>query len=466
MILMIRTSIVVLFLACVASSSLAKLTSDQLEQARKWIATPRQSRPSVESLELPSDLSKQDAALVKEQLWHLVSEQLQKDSPLSALPDEVHSRVQQGQLRIDVETLELGEFTMPYVVIRREQQHPPAAGRPLFICLHGGGANPDAEGPHAWPMNTQEMQAQIQLAVQVYPSEGIYWIPRMADDRLGRWWHYHNQQAYDLVINHAISQWGVDPNRVYFLGVSEGGYATDVVVPFMADRFAGASAMAAGVALGNPPENLRNVAFRTDVGAMDDMFDRRPLAVAFHQELDKLHDADPAGYQHSINVQAGRGHGIDYRPGPGWIAKHSRTPFPKTLEWIDQPLEGHRRERFYWVEWESEDRTGRNHIRAIASREENRIELVAEQLSKQTPEGHPTHIKRPESNPQSLSGARLTLLLSDELVDLDNEVEVIVNGEALASIRPHRSAGDLLATMVDRPDPSTAAAFRFDLNIP
>lgn len=449
-----------------ASSAVAELSPQQLERVKEWIATPPPERPPVESLDLPERLSKQEAELVKAQLWKLVSDHLRQNSPLISLPREVHAMMKEGQLRVDVESLQLGEHTMPYAVVRREQQEPPATGRPLFICLHGGGANPDAEGPHAWNVNSREMQAQIQLALQAYPSDGVYWVPRMADDRLGRWWHYHNQQAFDLVIDHAICEWGVDPNRVYLLGVSEGGYATDVMAPFMADRFAGACAMAAGVGLGNPPENLRNVAFRTDVGARDNMFERRPLAVAFHKELDKLHQADPGGYEHSLHVQPGRGHGIDYRPGPGWMAKHQRTPFPTTVEWIDQPLEGHRRDRFYWVAWKAGDRAGRNQLRALADRGENRIELVAEQMSPEVPEGHPTHIERPDSHPEMLSGRTLTLLLADDLIDLDEEVELVVNGQLVATIQPNRTAADLLATLIDRPDPSASASFRVDVDVP
>ncbi|MCB1132063.1 MAG: hypothetical protein KDN05_13105, partial [Verrucomicrobiae bacterium] len=167
-------------------------------------------------------------------------------------------------LAISTRSLPLGDHLMPYAAIRKGAGR--EGSRALFLCLHGGGQKADADGPHAWNVNDSEFRTQITLAMQVYQPDGIYFIPRMADDRLGRWWHKHNQQAFDTLIDHAILHWGVDPERVYLLGISEGGYGTDILACWMPDRFAGANAMAAGVGLGTPPANLRNLAFRTDVG--------------------------------------------------------------------------------------------------------------------------------------------------------------------------------------------------------
>ena len=464
---MIRQAIVSLAVVLLLSASptFAALSPEQLKSVESWLATPAEERPAVDTLDLPSDLSKEDAQQVTEQIWQVLQEEpTDEEGSLGPLPNTVLESVKDGRLEIQAKAMQLGEFVMPYVVIRREQQEPPKEGRPLFLCFHGGGGNSDAEGPHSWPVNTQEMQAQIQLSLGLYPSEGIYWIPRMADDRLGRWWHYHNQVAIDRVIDHAIKHWGVDPNRVYILGISEGGYATDVLTPYMPDRFAGAAAMAAGVDLGNPVANLRNVAFSTDVGEMDTMFDRRPFAEKFHQEIDKLHEQDPEGYINRLEVQKGRGHGVDYSGGPGWIAKYSRTPFPKKVVWIDQPLEKHRRKRMYWVELPTTEREGRNYFEASADQPSNRIEVTAQQISEKTPDGHPTHIHAPEGEVKPLTGQKLTLLLSDELVNLDKPVEVLVNGKS-QTVEPKRSAAAILESLAERPDPTMVAPCRVEVTV-
>ncbi|QDU54341.1 hypothetical protein [Aeoliella mucimassa] len=461
----LATLTLVLLLFIAVSPTQAALTPDQLEAAKAWLEKPADERPAVDSLDLPSDLSKEDAAQVTEQLWKLMQEtDPVEGSALGPLPKSVQESIKDGKLELHASTLPLGEHTMPFVVLRREQQPAPEAGRPLFLCFHGGGAKPDADGPHSWAINTRELQAQVQLSLGVYPSEGIYWIPRMADDRLGRWWHYHNQVAIDAVIDHAVLHWGVDPNRVYILGISEGGYGTDILAPYMPDRFAGAAAMAAGVGLGNPVANLRNVAFSTDVGEKDTMFDRRPLAEKFHAALDDLHEEDPEGYVHRLDVQAGRGHGVDYSQGTGWIPKYTRKPFPNKFVWIDQPLDNHRRSRMYWVNYPESEQEGLNRIVGTADSEANRIELKAEKLSEKVAEGHPTHIDPPEGEIKPLSGAKLTLLLSDELVNLDKPVEVVVNGKS-QTVEPSRSAGAILATLADRPDPTMAATCEVEVTV-
>ncbi|MDA8745932.1 hypothetical protein N9N28_14995 [Rubripirellula amarantea] len=440
----------------------AILDGDQVATLRDWLKEPADQRVATESLDLPEKLTRGEAEAAAAEIWNLIKEASQASaSPLGELPEIVGPPTKEGRLKLRTGGLELGKYKMPFVVLRREaatgvdlKQQP---GRPLFLCLHGGGQMAQAPGPHAWPVNTREWQAQVGLSLQVYPDTGVYWIPRMADDRLGRWWHKHNQQAIDQVIDHAITHWGVDPNRVYLLGISEGGYGTDILAPFMPDRFAGAAAMAAGVGLGNPPENLRNLAFRSEVGAEDNMFDRKKLAVAYHQRLDELHAADPQGYPHELNLQANRGHGIDYAPGPAWIAGHRRQPFPDKLVWIDKPLHGERRDRFYWLNVDSADREGRCRFVVQANRERHRIEVTAEQLNGEGDQAFATHAGQGTvEQVVPLQNIDVSLLLSDELLDLDNDFTVELNGQQYL-VEANRSCRAILRSLVDRPDPAAVA---------
>jgi acetyl esterase/lipase len=377
------------------------------------------------------------------------------------LPDSVEKMIEAakkngGRIEIKARELPLGDKAMPYAVIRREKGEPAKGGRALFICMHGGGQYAKAKGPHAWPMNTQEFQTQTKMAIALYEPDGVYFIPRMADDRLGRWWHKHNQVAFDAVIDNAIVHWGVSPDRVYLLGVSEGGYGTDILAVWMPDRFAGADAMAAGVGLGTPPANLRNIAFRTDIGANDMMFDRRPMAVAFHAELDRLHKLDPGGYVHTIHLQEGRGHGIDYKPGVTWIAKHTRNPWPERVVWINQPLDGRRRDRFYWLAMPDAPKKGNLRLTAEADREKNTVVLEVSTLDARNTDRNRTHGKDnvAESPRKPLAGARVELLLSDRLLDLDKPVTVVCNGRKVFEGKVERSRKVIEAALARRPDPA------------
>lgn len=364
-------------------------------------------------------------------------------------------------------TLPIRDKTMPFAVVAKGDATA-ETGRTLFICMHGGGQDANQTGPHTWGVNSREFETQVAFAARLYEPDGVYFIPRMADDRLGRWWHAHNQVALDRVIDHAILHWGVDPNRVYLLGVSEGGYGTDILAPFMADRWAGAGAMAAGVGLANPPANLRNVAFRTDVGEADLMFDRMPMAKAFHEELDRLRDLDPAGYNHSINVQPGRGHGIDYRQGIVWIEKHRRDPWPRRVVWVNQTLDGVRRERFYWLAMPEIADAGDFLVDASADKTENTITIEAFKLQGTNRDGNRTHgVDHVAQSPrESAAGHRIDLLLNDRWIDLDRPIKVVCNGLTVFEGTVKRDADLITRELTKRPDAETCPSARLTITVP
>ncbi len=363
--------------------------------------------------------------------------------------------------------LEIGDKRMPYSILRKGT-HNPEEPVNLYFCLHGGGKFPDAGGPHGSRANDREYAVQTRLAAGVYPGQGVFFVPRMADDRLGRWWHRHNQIAFDAVIDHAILHWNVSPDRVYLVGISEGGYGIGILAPWMGDRFAGANAMAAGVGLANPPANLRNLAFRTDVGEMDTVYERRPMAEAFHRELSRLQDADPGGYRHHLGVQKGRGHGIDYSQGIAWISGHVRRPWPERVVWVNQILDGGRRERFHWLSMP--DVEGEDDLRIVATvdREKNRIVIEADRLDGRNTDDNRTHGMDDvaESGRTPLSGVRIDLLLSDELLDLDQPVLVSCNGGVVHEGTVPRSREVIRQAIASRPDPSACPVAILIIRIP
>lgn len=455
-----------LVIGCAGGVNAAALSQKQQAAVRDWIKDS--SRGDVVSLKLPAQLSKAKAALAHKQIWRAYQQTMSAQGPgvLGDLPPTVsHLRehVKDGKPSMKSRILQVGEHVMPFTLVRREKPPPPKDGRPLFICMHGGGQNGKAKGPHAWNVNTREWRVQTQLALRLYEPQGLYFVPRMADDRLGRWWHWHNQDAFEQVIRHGVLFWNVDPNRVYLLGISEGGYGSDILAPFMPDLFAGANPIAAGVGLGNPLENLRNLPFRTEVGEKDTMFDRVGLARGFHERLDQLHAQDAEGYNHVLNVQPGRGHGVDYKPGVAWIAQFQRNPYPDKIVWTNQPLDHRRRSRMYWVELIGDSFKGAIRLTAELDKPANAVKLTAHQLIEQADQGHPTHTAEQQENAQPLTGATLNVLLNDQMLNLDRPVRILCNGREVFAGKVQRDAGVLLETLMQRGEPFGAFPVRIPI---
>ncbi len=331
----------------------------------------------------------------------------------SFLPKPTEVEAGGGHVAADLEridkNLKVGGKAMPFVFLKKGEM--PEGGWPLFINLHGGGGNPRAAGPHAWEVNTREWKAQAYLFEEVYEVSGLAFIPRMADDREGRWYFTYVQEAIDKVIEDAIQHHGVNPNRVYLTGISEGGYAGFRLASLMADRFAGSCAMAAAEPLGNAPaENLRNVAFRCAIGEKDTTFDRIGLARTYFERLEALKKGDPKGYDFSFDPQKGRGHGIDYREGPKWIFKYTRNPVPKAVVWTVIKQHGISRKRMNWLAIDGDPGSLPLKLRAEVA-EDNLIKVSAER-----------------ADGTKLKGLKLRIYLPHQHLDLKKPVKIQVNG--------------------------------------
>lgn len=412
-----------------------------LEQRKALATWFRSGGAAWPDLSWPALKSAAEVDAAREELWSLYRDAHRTDrttkelGPLPPSLGEIKEAAKKGEGGLRPGSLTVGEHQMPFVLIRKESEPVPPAGRALYICMHGGGRNPKVPGPHAWPVNTREWQSQAGLAAEVYAGEGIYFVPRMADDRLGRWHHALNQDAFDAVIEHGIREWQVDPNRVYMIGISEGCYGAQILGPFMPDRFASASAMAGGVGKDIPAENLRNLPFRTDVGENDTTFNRVGLAKEYHARMDQLAKTW-GGYKHSLNVQEGKGHGIDYRPGPEWMIQHTREPLPETIVWTAKPQDKRRRPAVYWLD--------------LSGDLEGPIKLSAER------EGNQVRVKAHNQEGAPLTDARIRVMLSDDMVNLDESVEILVNGKPVAEQTPLRGVETLARTLVERGDPTFA----------
>lgn len=417
------------WLALVAALPTTLLAQDpQLAAVRTWFATPTADRGAAPGAQ--TTLRQEQVAT-----WRPLLHDALRDGS-RALGGATLATPAADAKAATPHELTVGTFTMPYVLFHKGER--PAGGWPLFVCLHGGGGNAEATGPHAWDVNTGEWRAQQRLAARVYPTPGLYFVPRMADDRQGRWWFDHNQQAFDDVVRQAILFHEVDPDRVFLLGISEGGYGAIRFAAHRPDRFAGCNGMAAAEPLDtSPPENMRNVAVRIDIGERDTMFDRIGLAQRMGARLDALHDQDPTGYEHVLAVQPGRGHGIDYAAGPRWLADKVRNPRPSCVVWTVQPFHTTVPLQRHWLALPKVPTTLPLYVKATLR--DNRLAITAEVDDP----------AKPGARVAASTGA-LHVRLDDALADLEQPIVITVNGKARGEQRATRTLATMVRTLEER----------------
>lgn len=86
----------------------------------------------------------------------------------------------------------------------------------------------------------------------------------------------------------------IDPNRVYFFGISEGAYGSQRLASFYADYLAAAGPIAGGEPMENAPaENCANIAFSFRTGSNDKGFCRNELTEAAKTNSTVYRDCTP-----------------------------------------------------------------------------------------------------------------------------------------------------------------------------
>ena len=392
----------------------------------EWFAKELTKRAPVQEEWVEVD-SEESSKKARGQVWEAYRESAVKHGWKDQFPvKEAGLNAWVKEQKIQPLMADLGEKKMPYVILKKGQK--PERGWPIFFALHGGGGNAKAEGPHSWQVNTREWFAQMQLTMGVYEPDGLYVIPRMADDREGRWYYGYNQVFLDRMIQAGILFGEVDPNRIYLMGISEGGYTAFRLGSLMADRWAGSCAMAAAEPLGNaPPENLRHVAFRCGIGEKDTMFDRIGLARTYFKKLTILREETNSDYKFFFDEQKGKGHGINYKPGPTWISKHTRNPVPKTINWTVIRQHDRSRQQLYWLALIEEPK--KFPLKLTATIEKQTVKITSD------------------------ADVPLKIYLDDRLLDLDQEVIVQVNEQEKFRGKVPRTLTALMESTGSRGDP-------------
>lgn len=373
-----------------------------------------------------------------------------------------------GQVKLEAGKYHIGDkLDMPYIALRKGEK--PANGWPLIIAMHGGGGTGDKlEHPHAWPVNTREWQAQVKLAIGLYPTDAIYFVPRMVDDNQGRWWKEFNHTAFTAMIRHAILFWDVDPNRVYMLGISEGGYGTEALACRYPDRLAAANGMACGSGTSIHVENLRNLPFRTDTGENDTMFGRIPNANAKHELLETYRLKDPGGYLHHLEVHKGKGHGIDYKPGPEWMVKHTRKPHPTRVTYTLFEHDKTRNKGAYWLQANNDLEKKAIFLDGIIDAKTNTVSITAKAtVNDETVQS--ADWQKPLADPgetTAASGLSLRIWLHESLLDLSKPVAIHINGKQASATLPKPRLSTLCDSILKFGDPEFSYPCFVDVTVP
>ncbi len=293
---------------------------------------------------------------------------------------------------------------------------------PMYLYLHGSGPKAD------------EWKYGLMWSQVFDDAPSVYFIPQIPNEgEYYRWWQKSKQYAWEKLIRQALASGKIDANRLYMLGISEGGYGSQRLASFYADYFAAAGPMAGGEPLINAPvENCANIGFSFLTGALDDGFYRNTLTTYTRQAFDSLQHiyavSDTTLFRHRIELVPGRGHSIDYTQTSPWLKTFVRNPYPKTVLWEDYPMDGRHRKGFYNIKV-MERPSDRTYYKMTIR--DNVVNIEVSDVTYTTTEKDPVYgieMKFSRSYTPSTKG-RWKIYLNDQLVDMTLPVTVTVNGK-------------------------------------
>jgi poly(3-hydroxybutyrate) depolymerase len=319
------------------------------------------------------------------------------------------------------------KYLSPYTV--KQVGTRPANGWALFIAMHGGGNAPKAVNDSQWK--------HMQIYYREHPEVGgyLYLALRAPNDT---WNGFYDVYVYPLIAN-LINQFllfgDVDPNKVFIMGYSHGGYGAYAIGPKMPDRFAAIHASAAAATDGeSTPKTLRNTRFTVMVGDKDTMYGRYERNLKFRAALEELRGNRQDIYPGAIQIIEGNGHtGLPDRDKIAEMYSAIRNPVPTELTWLmtDNVITD-----FYWLRCA----TPAKQLEIDATCRDNKLTV--------TTTGTVTNA---------------TIFLSRALVDFDKPLNIELNGRPLKPVKIRPSLRVLCETLARRGDPDLAFTARLDV---
>lgn len=340
--------------------------------------------------------------------------------------DHVENIRRSRKAEMDAKVVKADGAEMPFEM--RVFGDKPQEGRSLIISMHGGGGAPKRVNDQQW--ENQKKLYEI--------DEGIYLAPRAPTDSWNMWHQGHIDALFTRLIENLVALEDVNPNRVYITGYSAGGDGVFQLAPRMADQLA-AAAMMAGHPNETKPDGLRNLPFTLHVGGKDAAYNRNTIAQTWSDKLAELKKSDAGGYEHWAMIYPEKGHWMDRedREGVKWMLKFDRNMVPEKVVWLQDDVT---HSRFYWLKVDAEKAKAGDLV--VASRSGNTINVEQSPLGK------------------------LTVLLRDDMLNLDDDVLVTKGDKQLWRGKAMRTVKSIADTLVDRGDSMATfcAQVEFDIS--
>jgi len=170
------------------------------------------------------------------------------------------------------------QHVSPYAI--KEVGQRPSAGWPLVIAMHGGGGAPQKVNDSQWEHMQVYYKDQRELT-------GYKYLALRAPNNT--WNGFYDDYVYPLIenlIQQCLVFADVDPNKVFLIGYSHGGYGAFAIGPKIPYRFAAVHASAAAPTDGQTSaKTLRNTRFSFMVGEKDNAYGRRERCEKFAMQL-------------------------------------------------------------------------------------------------------------------------------------------------------------------------------------
>ncbi|MFN3167194.1 MAG: hypothetical protein ACE37H_09040 [Phycisphaeraceae bacterium] len=338
---------------------------------------------------------------------------------------------------LDNHAISVDGDTMPLHVelIWDEDRPRPDAGYPVYISLHGGGAFTEIENHEQWEKQFTR-----------YPGvRGLYVCPHSPMDTWDQWHHERVLRLIDTLVKAIMLRDDIDPNRVYLNGYCSGGNGVYQLAPILADRFAACSATKA-IGEGAPLENLRNLPIDLQWGEHDhETLDRPGFNRASVDKLLAMRRDDPEGYDFRDVEHWRQGRVVNDKSTMRWMSRYTRNPYPDRVVWHQdgdvRASSNPPRHHMYWLgvdEAYALDGTP-DHADARIERDTNTLRIDARGYD------------------------RLHVYLNDQMLDLDQPVRVILNGQVVVNRVVERSADVTADVFAMRGDPASVYTAKLTL---
>lgn len=329
------------------------------------------------------------------------------------------------QLDFNNHQVRFQDHLSPYTV--KQVGTRPRDGWPLFIAMHGGGGAPQELNDSQW--------RHMQIYYRDHPEVGGYlYLALRAPNNT--WNGFYTSYVYPLIQN-LLSEFllfgDINPNKVFLMGYSHGGYGAFAIGPKMPDRFAAIHASAAAPADGAVPATLRTTPFSCMLGEKDTAYGRYDRIRSFEREIQQLRGNRTDIYPVTVDIIPNHPHsGLPDRDKIPELYPAIRNPVPRELTWIltDDVIHD-----FFWLHVP----TAKAGMELTATCQDN-------------------HIRITSSN--GVSSA--SILADNRLIDFNKPVVIEWNGRSTTH-RLQPSLHVLCTTIRRRDDPELAATAEWTL---